>query len=529
MLAINQILQNRYRIIRQLGHGGMGAVYEAIDERFGEPIALKEIIIDLSNPHRKTSILKAFEREAKSLAKASHESIPFVRDYFSEMNRQFLVMELIAGSDLGEMLTERRTYFPVEDALNWIDQILDALDYLHTLNPPIIHRDIKPHNLKLTSRRKIKLLDFGIVKSNEAGKTETSGTFAGATLEYSPIEQILPVINPTFKEYILMQHRTQAEKVLAQNTDGRCDLYALGATFYHLLTNKTPVDATKRALDIWSGNPDSLSQPSDLNPVIPKWLSDYILKAMAVERDDRFSSALEMRQILRSNLRNVSVDNNKQNFQISNAPRFPEPKESSPTKPELVSFPFSNASADSISKAVTFPNSAVASPDTIAVVSASENAKTFRSSSKKNTKLLWLLPVFALIILASGAIGAMLWLNNSSRANSNQPAANANQPVVNSAAPSPSVEPLVVSETPSLPESGSPAEPTSPPSAAKKANTADASESPAEAAPTRKNAPQPAIKSPAEKPANSPIKKPTAAPTKKPPADPNCVFTNSCK
>ena len=526
MLAINQILQNRYRIIRQLGHGGMGAVYEAIDERFGEPIALKEIIIDLSDPRRRNSILKAFEREAKSLAKASHESIPFVRDYFSEMNRQFLVMELISGSDLGEMLAARGTYFPVEDALKWLDQILDALDYLHTLEPPIIHRDIKPHNLKLTSRRKIKLLDFGIVKSNEAGKTETSGTFAGATLEYSPIEQILPVINPTFKEYILMQHPAKAENILAQNTDGRCDLYALGATFYHLLTNKTPVDATKRALDIWSGNPDSLSPPSDLNPSVPKWLSDYILKAMAVERDDRFSSALEMRQVLQSKIQNLSVYNSNQDLQSSNAPEF---KVNSPTKPELINFPFKDSSGDSISNAVTYRNSSDVSAETIAVAPDSINAGEIRSNSNKNTKLLWLLPALALIILASGAIGAMLWINNSSEVNSNQSSSNSNQSFVNSAAPSPSIEPAVVSESSPSAEPEPSASSTPATSDAKKVTTVNEPESPAIITPTKKNTPEPTAKSVAEKPTNSPTKKPTASPTKKPPADPNCVFTNSCK
>lgn len=139
MIAINQLLQNRYRIIRQLGHGGRGAVYEAIDERFGTPIALKEIIIDAVSKNQIDLILKAFEREAKSLAKIRHEAVPFVRDYFSEFDRRFLVMELVEGDDLASQLAKRSTPFPVEDVLKWLEQLLNTLDYLHSLNPPIIH------------------------------------------------------------------------------------------------------------------------------------------------------------------------------------------------------------------------------------------------------------------------------------------------------------------------------------------------------------------------------------------------------
>ena len=528
MLAFNQILQNRYRIIRQLGHGGMGAVYEAIDERFGEPIALKEIIIDLSDPQRKNLILKAFEREAKSLAKASHESIPFVRDYFSEKDRQFLVMELISGSDLAELLAARRSPFPVEDILEWLDQILDALDYLHTLKPAIIHRDIKPNNLKLTSRQKVKLLDFGIAKSSEAGSTETSGTFAGATLEYSPIEQILPVINPTFREYILLQHQAKAEKILAQNTDARCDLYALGATFYHLLTNKTPVDATKRALEVWSGNPDPLSPLSNINPDIPKWISDYFFKAMAIERDDRFSSALEMRQTLQSNLKNPSAFVNNQVFQPSNESQIAESNKVPQTKPELVNFPFKDSSSDSLSKAVTYSNSADISAETIAVAPESAiAAKQVSPQSKRKTNLLWLLPAFAIAILAFGGIGGILWLNNHAAADSNQAAENSNQPIADAAVPSPTVVPIAASESTPLPESDPNSN--SSPSSVKKVNTVSEHESSTSVSAAKKPQNTIAEKAQTEKAVKSPTMKPTNLPAKKPAADPNCVFTNSCK
>lgn len=298
MLSKNEILQKRYRIVRQLGYGGMGAVYEAIDERFGEPIALKEIHIESINERQKKIHINAFEHEAKALAKARHEAIPYVRDYFSEFNRQFLVMELVEGDDLGKMLENKGKPFPLEDVLQWIDQLLDALDYLHNLNPSIIHRDIKPQNLKLSFRRKIKLLDFGIAKSGDLNSTTNNQTFIGATLNYSPIEQILRVIDPTFQAFIILKHEEKAKNILNQNTDVRADIYSVGATFYHLLTNQPPIESTKRTIEIWEGKNDPLSNPSVLNSAIPIHISDWLLKAMEIERKDRFSSVIEMQEVL---------------------------------------------------------------------------------------------------------------------------------------------------------------------------------------------------------------------------------------
>lgn len=297
MLNTNDVLQNRYRILRPLGQGGMGAVYEAIDERFGEPIALKEISFELNEyaPGQLELMTRAFEREAKSLAKARHEAVPYVRDYFSELDRQFLVMELVEGDDLALLLAKRKAPFPLDDVLNWIEQLLDALDYLHNLNPPIIHRDIKPQNLKLNFRRKIKLLDFGIAKSVDSGAfTITNQTFVGATLNYSPIEQILRVMNATFREFILLKHKDRTEKILHQNTDARSDIYALGATFYHLLTNCPPADVVKRTLDTWEGKGDPLEDPTALNREVPASVSRCLVKALEIERDQRYSSAAEM-------------------------------------------------------------------------------------------------------------------------------------------------------------------------------------------------------------------------------------------
>ena len=307
MLAINEILRGRYRIIKQLGRGGMGAVYEAHDNVFDTTVALKEILVDLTKittPKQQEMVRRAFEREAKILAMVKHEAFPHVRDYFVETESQYLVMELVDGEDLGSLLERRQSPFPLANVLHWSTQLLDALDYLHGLNPPVVHRDIKPQNLKLTSRGKIKLLDFGIAKGKDAPAeaTITNQTFVAATLNYSPLEQILRVLDPTFQEVITQRFDEKSRKVLSHAADAQSDLYALGATVYHLLTNRLPIDALKRALETWAGKPDPLPYPTDLNPEIPREIADWMLKAMEIEHDNRFQTAVEMHNSLQTAL-----------------------------------------------------------------------------------------------------------------------------------------------------------------------------------------------------------------------------------
>ncbi|HZI46907.1 MAG TPA: serine/threonine-protein kinase, partial [Pyrinomonadaceae bacterium] len=146
MLSPETVLQGRYRVVRQLGQGGMGAVYEAVDLRLDTVVALKETLFT------EERLRKQFEREARLLARLHHPALPRVSDHFTESDGQFLVMQYIPGEDLFEMQTRRQSAFPQTEVLRWADQLCDALDYLHTQDPQIIHRDIKPQNLKLTSR-----------------------------------------------------------------------------------------------------------------------------------------------------------------------------------------------------------------------------------------------------------------------------------------------------------------------------------------------------------------------------------------
>ena len=158
-LAPDTILQDRYRIVRQLGRGGMGAVYEAVDQRLDKTLAIKETLSS------EASMRKQFEREARLLAVMQHPALPKVTDHFVEGHRAFLVMEFIGGYDLARIIAQQPGPFPRDQVVAWADQLLDALIYLHTLDRQVIHRDIKPHHLKLTATGQIALLEFGLAKS----------------------------------------------------------------------------------------------------------------------------------------------------------------------------------------------------------------------------------------------------------------------------------------------------------------------------------------------------------------------------
>jgi len=155
--------------------------------------------------------------------------------------------------------------------------LLDALDYLHTQDPQIIHRDIKPQNLKLTSRGQIILLDFGLAKgqSGEVSRVTTAASIFGYTPNYAPLEQIQGL-----------------------GTDSRSDLYSLGATLYHLMTGVKPPDALTRAAALVNGQPDPLAMASEVNASIGKELDQVLVKSMAQNRDQRYATAAEMRKAL---------------------------------------------------------------------------------------------------------------------------------------------------------------------------------------------------------------------------------------
>jgi serine/threonine protein kinase len=272
MLESGILLQNRYEIIQPIGKGGMGAVYLARDQRLGNTIALKETFFN------DAMMVAAFEREARLLAGLRHPALPKVMDHFVDDNGQFLVMEFIPGEDLQDLLQSSSKAFQMEEVLQWADQLLDALDYLHSQDPPVIHRDIKPQNLKLSSRNQVVLLDFGLAKSTAAN---TSTTTSGKSLfAYTPIYAPL-------------------EQIQGAGTDARSDIYSLGATLYHLLTGDKPVDALTRAGDFLNGKADPLAFAHERNARVSPAVGEVIAQAMALNRELRPASAIVMRKLLR--------------------------------------------------------------------------------------------------------------------------------------------------------------------------------------------------------------------------------------
>lgn len=265
MVAIGCTLQGRYKIIMPLSKGGMGAIYLVRDKQSKAHLALKE------NKSLSAADRRQFKREANILQSIEHPHIPRFTDYFEDDHDcQFLVMEYVEGADLDELLRRRRQPFPEEKVLAWADQLLDALQHLHGQKPPIIHRDVKPANLKLTPDEQIKLVDFGISKVYHPEQSTASGA-QGYTPHFAPREQY--------------QRKMR--------TDARTDVYSVGATLYYLLTRKLPPSAPDRMID-----QAPLSPVRKHNPAVSANTEQAILKAMELTPADRYPSARAMRKAL---------------------------------------------------------------------------------------------------------------------------------------------------------------------------------------------------------------------------------------
>ncbi len=277
MLAPETVLQGRYRVITQIAKGGMGAVYQARDLRLRIDVALKQTLFN-DEAYR-----QAFEREAQILARLRHQALPRVIDHFIDPQGQFLVMEFIHGEDLGNQLARlgRRFASPqvVPMVVKWTDQLLDVLHYLHTRPVPVIHRDIKPKNLKLTPSHDIILLDFGLARG---GMTVSAGIDGSGTRKVYGF-------TPPYAPY---------EQMRDGEPDPRSDIYSLSATLYHLLTGVLPPDAMTRMARLVNGQPDPLRPIRSLAPHVPEGLAQLIEQGMATLIEQRPQSAREMREAL---------------------------------------------------------------------------------------------------------------------------------------------------------------------------------------------------------------------------------------
>ncbi|HRJ57410.1 MAG TPA: protein kinase [Anaerolineales bacterium] len=263
-LEKDTLIHNRYRIVDILGQGGMGSVYRAIDENLGVSVALKENLFTTDEYARQ------FRLEAVILANLRHPNLPRVSDHFVLGDQgQYLVMDFIEGEDLRYRM-ERMGMLSEDDAVHIGASICDALGYLHTRKPPILHRDIKPGNVKITPDGHIYLVDFGLAKVYQSASQATTTGARAMTPGYSPPEQYGTA-----------------------RTDPRTDIYSLGATLYAALSGVIPEDGLARAMDN-----AQLTPLRKRNTKVSRRLAAAIEKAMGVDPSDRYQTAEEFKKAL---------------------------------------------------------------------------------------------------------------------------------------------------------------------------------------------------------------------------------------
>ena len=259
----DSLLINRYRILEILGQGGMGSIYKAEDENLGVHVAVKE------NLFTSDEYARQFRREAVILANLRHPNLPRVTDHFViDGQGQYLVMDFIEGEDL-------RARIDIQGILSDVDAVIlgtavcEALAYLHSRQPQVVHRDIKPGNIKITPGGKVILVDFGLAKVNQDSQVTTTGARA-MTPGYSPPEQYGTA-----------------------RTDPRSDIYSLGASLYMAVTGELPEDALARAM----GQID-LTPVRRHNSKVSRRLAAVIEKSMAVRPEQRYQTAEEFERAL---------------------------------------------------------------------------------------------------------------------------------------------------------------------------------------------------------------------------------------
>lgn len=286
-LAPDTVLQNRYRILKKINKGGVGIVYKAHDDVLSCYVTVKNNYLQGDKDDEsmslefKEELSNAFKSEARLLANIRHPMIPRVIDYFEEVGTHYLVMDFIEGDDLLQQLEKRgRRPFNIEDVAIWADNLLEILEKLHSNDPPIIHRDIKPDNIKISPQNTVVLLDFGLAKGSAGTMSYVTTTWITGASQWSPPEQVID---------------DETNKI---EIDCQSDLYALAATLWTLLTGKLPPRANNRERALLKNEKDPLELASKFNSHVSTAISEILNKAMEIEKKNRFKSAKEMRLAL---------------------------------------------------------------------------------------------------------------------------------------------------------------------------------------------------------------------------------------
>ncbi|MGE0128849.1 MAG: protein kinase [Blastocatellales bacterium] len=288
-LAPGTLLVDRYKITKRIGGGGMGSVYLAEDLNLANrPVAVKEMIEMFADESARTKAIEDFKRESELLATLDHPSIPTIYQYFFDSNRgrYYLVMKYIDGGDLAAR--QRASGGKVDEltVTKWAIDTCDVLDYIHSQEPPIIYRDLKPANLMIDARtNRVMLVDFGIARF--VASTQKGVTAIG-TMGYAPPE------------------------LFAGNVEKRSDIYSLGATMFHLLTGQDPQDNPLLIFD-FAKNP----KPRQINPAITPEMEDLLCRAVEHKPENRFASAADFGESLKDHLRFLQEGRRSERIEIA--------------------------------------------------------------------------------------------------------------------------------------------------------------------------------------------------------------------
>ena len=258
----------KYRIVGQLGRGGMGTVYRAVDQTLDREVAIKVLNPELAD----TKIIKRFQAEATTLAKLNHPEIATIYELLRLETQLLIVMELVRGETL-EKVSVRLGKIEPDRAAYLIDKVLSALEHAHRAG--IVHCDIKPANVMVTEHGGVKIMDFGTARVRGAENGTLDGYMMGTPAYMSP------------------------EQVLGQELDGRADLYAVGVVFYRLLTGTLPFDADTAIAMVQKQIADAPTPLRVHREGLPAWCETILQRALAKSPADRFQTAEEFREILR--------------------------------------------------------------------------------------------------------------------------------------------------------------------------------------------------------------------------------------
>lgn len=275
----------RYVITKALGEGGMGSVMLAKDTRLADKLTVvKALSAESNNTQKLREDVLNFKREAETLAHLTHPLIPDVTDHFEEDKRYYMVMSYVEGENLENWLERTNRPMPEQDALRYTLEVLDILEYLSKQQPAIVHRDIKPANIIIGAKDKhAHLVDFGIARANTTIGSQRRKTTALGTPGYAPPEQ--------YQGY----------------ADPRSDLYALGATLHHLLTNRDPGEYA----------PFQFPPIRTIDPHLPEQLEQILEKALQTNISERYQTPLEMRRDLEALLAGTSILSTTDGYRLS--------------------------------------------------------------------------------------------------------------------------------------------------------------------------------------------------------------------